>query len=205
MSAASNKKVRQMRVEVRFYANLSRYATGRTKDEAVTLETATGGTVADVLRRIGVPDDVETTVLIDGRRAQSDSVVGDGDFYQGAMALWTAAHYKIPVLLIVCNNRSNLNDEIIQEKIALERGRPVENRWIGQKIDDPAIDVAALARAQGVDAVGPVATIGELPGALERAFAVVAAGQPCVVDMVVDQQASASTFSEGDGEEIEGS
>ena len=68
-----------MRVEVRFYANLSRYATGGTKDETVTLETATGSTVANVLRQIGVPDDVETTVLIDGRHAQPDSLVGDGD------------------------------------------------------------------------------------------------------------------------------
>ncbi len=68
-----------MRVEVRFYANLSRYATDGSNDDKVTLETAGGSTVADVLRRIGVPGDVETTVLIDGRHAQPDSVVGDGD------------------------------------------------------------------------------------------------------------------------------
>ena len=72
-----------MRVEVRFYANLGRYATGGstggTKDQTVTLETATGCTVADVLSRIGVPDDVETTVLIEGRHAQPDSLVVDGD------------------------------------------------------------------------------------------------------------------------------
>ncbi|HJO72046.1 MAG: MoaD/ThiS family protein [Rhodospirillales bacterium] len=68
-----------MRVEVRFYANLSRYATGGIKDEAVTLETATGSTVIDVLCQLGLPDDVETTVLIEGRHAQPSSVVGDGD------------------------------------------------------------------------------------------------------------------------------
>ncbi len=133
------------------------------------------------------------------------AVVGDGDFHQGVMALWTAAHYQIPVLVIVCNNRSNLNDEIIQEKIALDRGRPVENRWVGQKIDDPAIDIAALARAQGVDAEGPVASIGALPAALERAFAAVEAGQAFVLDVLVDQKASASTFSEGAGEDEEDS
>ncbi len=68
-----------MRVEVRFYANLSRYAAGASKDDTLTLETAAGSSVADVLRQIGVPDDVETTTLIDGRHAHLGSVVGDGD------------------------------------------------------------------------------------------------------------------------------
>jgi len=68
-----------MRVEIRFYANLSRYTAGATKDDTLSLETATGGTVADILREIGVPDEVETTTLIDGRHAQLNAVVGDGD------------------------------------------------------------------------------------------------------------------------------
>ncbi len=29
------------------------------------------------------------------------------------------------------------------------RGRPVENRWIGMRMSDPAIDLATLARGQG--------------------------------------------------------
>ena len=79
MSAANNKKVRPMRVEVRFYANLIRYATEESKDDSVTIKAAAGSTVADVLSQIGVPDDVETTTLIEGRHAQLDSVVGNGD------------------------------------------------------------------------------------------------------------------------------
>ncbi|RYY69683.1 MAG: thiamine pyrophosphate-binding protein, partial [Comamonadaceae bacterium] len=84
------------------------------------------------------------------------SVLGDGDYIQGVTALWTAAHYKIPALFIISNNRSNFNDEIHQEAVAKMRNRPVENRWIGQRIDDPAVDIAAMARAQGVEAEGPV-------------------------------------------------
>ena len=42
------------------------------------------------------------------------------------------------------------NDELHQERVARERGRPVENRWIGQRIDDPAPDLAAMARAQDI-------------------------------------------------------
>ena len=37
----------------------------------------------------------------------SIGIVGDGDFnFVGAGALWTAAHHKIPLLLIVHNNRA---------------------------------------------------------------------------------------------------
>ena len=61
MSAANNEKVWPMRVEVRFYANLIRYATEESKDDSVTIKAAAGSTVADVLSQIGVPDDVETT------------------------------------------------------------------------------------------------------------------------------------------------
>ncbi len=76
-------------------------------------------------------------------------ICGDGDFLMGATALWTAAHYRIPLLIVVANNRSFYNDEVHQERVARMRNRPVENKWIGQRISDPDIDLAALARAQG--------------------------------------------------------
>ncbi len=76
-------------------------------------------------------------------------ICGDGDFLMGVTALWTAAHYRIPLLIVVANNRSFYNDEVHQERVARMRNRPVENKWIGQRISDPDIDLAALARAQG--------------------------------------------------------
>src|SRR6185369_4328985 len=60
--------------------------------------------------------------------------VGDGDFLMGVTALWTAAHYRVPCLLLIANNRSFYNDEMHQERVARERSRPVENKWIGQRI-----------------------------------------------------------------------
>ena len=57
------------------------------------------------------------------------SICGDGDFLMGVTALWTAAHYRIPLLLVVANNQSFFNDEVHQERMARERGRPVENKW----------------------------------------------------------------------------
>ena len=86
---------------------------------------------------------------------------------------------------MICNNRSNLTDVAHQETMARLRGRPVENRGIGQHIDNPAIDLCALARAQGVEATGPVEKFGDLAPALERALAAAAAGRPHLVDVVV--------------------
>ena len=71
------------------------------------------------------------------------AVCGDGDFLMGVTALWTAAHYRIPLLIVVANNRSFFNDELHQERVARMRNRPVENRWIGQRISEPDIDLAA--------------------------------------------------------------
>lgn len=113
------------------------------------------------------------------------AVLGDGDFLQGATALWTAAHYGLPALFIVSNNRSNFNDEIHQEAVAKVRNRPVENRWIGQRIDDPPVDLAALARAQGVDAEGPAKTHAQLEEAIVRGLEVVKSGKPFLIDVHV--------------------
>jgi thiamine pyrophosphate-dependent acetolactate synthase large subunit-like protein len=113
------------------------------------------------------------------------SVLGDGDFLQGAMALWTASHYGLPALFIVSNNRSNFNDEIHQETVAKMRGRPKENRWIGQRIDDPPVDIAMLARSQGVEAEGPITTVPALEQAIMRGLEAVRKRNPYVIDAVV--------------------
>ncbi len=103
----------------------------------------------------------------------------------GATALWTAAHYRIPLLIVVANNRSFYNDEVHQERVARMRGRPVENKWIGQRIADPDIDLAAIARAQGALACGPIEQRADLPAAFAAAIAAVDAGRVAVVDVRV--------------------
>ena len=107
---------------------------------------------------------------------------GDGDFLMGNTAVWTAAHYAIPCLMIVCNNRSYYNDELHQERVAVARKRPAENRWIGQRISEPDIDIAAMARAQGAVAYGPVTTLTEMHKTMQTAIEEVRAGRVCVID-----------------------
>lgn len=113
------------------------------------------------------------------------AVCGDGDFLMGVTALWTATHYRIPMLMVVANNQSFFNDEVHQERVARMRGRPVENKWIGMRMTDPEIDVAGLARAQGAQGFGPVHDGAELAGVFAAAIAAVEAGGVAVVDVRV--------------------
>jgi thiamine pyrophosphate-dependent acetolactate synthase large subunit-like protein len=114
------------------------------------------------------------------------AICGDGDFLMGATALWTAAHYRIPLLLVVANNRSFFNDELHQERVARMRNRPVENRWIGQRMSDPDIDLAAIARAQGAKGFGPVTRAEDLPAIFSEAVAAVENGAVVLVDVRVE-------------------
>ena len=113
------------------------------------------------------------------------AVLGDGDFLMGATALWTAARYRLPLLVLVANNRSYLNDEIHQERVARARARPIENRWVGQQIRDPDADLAALARSLGLRGLGPVALRSDLADTLSQAVAATAGGESVVVDVRV--------------------
>ncbi|MGN6459644.1 MAG: thiamine pyrophosphate-dependent enzyme, partial [Pseudolabrys sp.] len=121
------------------------------------------------------------------------AVCGDGDFLMGVTALWTAVHYGIPLLVVVANNRSFFNDELHQERVARMRDRPVENRWIGQRIDDPAIDIAGMARAQGAQGFGPVERADDLAEVFAKALATVDNGGLAVVDVRVEPGYSPAT------------
>jgi thiamine pyrophosphate-dependent acetolactate synthase large subunit-like protein len=113
------------------------------------------------------------------------AVIGDGDYMMGVNALWTAANARIPMLMVVCNNRSFFNDEVHQERVARQRKRPIENRWIGQRISDPPPDLAMMARGQGLTGVGPVGDASELEEVLRDAIAAVKKGETVVVDVLV--------------------
>jgi thiamine pyrophosphate-dependent acetolactate synthase large subunit-like protein len=123
------------------------------------------------------------------------AVIGDGDYMMGVTALWTAANARIPLLVIVANNRSFFNDELHQERVAKDRHRPVENRWIGQRIADPEPDLAMIARGQGLVGIGPVARAADLDEALAQAVSALRDGKTVVVDVRVDPGYSPSMSS----------
>jgi thiamine pyrophosphate-dependent acetolactate synthase large subunit-like protein len=128
---------------------------------------------------------VGAALALKGSSRMVTAILGDGDFLMGVTALWTATHYRLPCLILVANNRSFYNDELHQERVARERSRPVENKWIGQRIDEPDIDLAMMARAQGALGFGPVKAINELRPAIDEAIREVRKGNVCVVDVRV--------------------
>jgi thiamine pyrophosphate-dependent acetolactate synthase large subunit-like protein len=110
----------------------------------------------------------------------------DGDALATASALWTAAHHRIPVLMVMVNNRMYAQERMHQSTVSRMRGRATDRSWAGVAIDDPTVDFALLARAQGVEAWGPVATEEELGRALRQAVKVVRdERRPALVDVVV--------------------
>lgn len=94
-------------------------------------------------------------------------IIGDGDLLMAAGALWTAVHYAIPALVVVNDNGSFYNDEPHQAEMARQRGRPEANSWIGMRIADPPVDIAALARSYGCWAAETVASPDDLAAALD--------------------------------------
>lgn len=125
---------------------------------------------------------IGAALALEGSGRLPVAVLGDGDFMMAASAFWTAAHYGVPFLAIVSNNRSFFNDEVHQERVAVARSRPVENKWIGQRIGDPDIDIAAIARAQGIEGIGPVETAAELVDAVRKGAALARDGKGVVID-----------------------
>ena len=117
------------------------------------------------------------------------AILGDGDFLMGNTALWTAAHCGLSGLVIVANNRSYFNDELHQERVAEQRGRNMDNKWIGMRISEPDLDIAGLARAQGCDGFGPISQPSEVLPTLIAALKLVHQGRTVVVDVRVQTTA----------------
>jgi thiamine pyrophosphate-dependent acetolactate synthase large subunit-like protein len=120
-----------------------------------------------------------------GSQRVAVAMIGDGDFLMGNTAIWTAVHYGIPLLVIVCNNHSFFNDELHQERVAKERGRPVENKWIGQRMDGPEINIAAMAQSMGATAIGPVRTPKDLDAVILQGWQHARQGKVCVIDACI--------------------
>jgi thiamine pyrophosphate-dependent acetolactate synthase large subunit-like protein len=114
------------------------------------------------------------------------AILGDGDLLMGSQALWTAAAERLPGIFIVNNNRAFHNDVEHQEAVAIRRNRPVERGTIGMAIGDPPVDIAGLARASGLDAVGPIGDMATLEVELARAFERAREGATVLVDVLVE-------------------
>ncbi len=122
-----------------------------------------------------------------GKGRLTINLQSDGDFLFTPAAVWTAVHHKIPMLVVMYNNRTYGNDLGHQSLMAKVRGRPDENKTIGIDIDDPYVDFAAMARSFGAWAEGPIENPLELRGALERAKnEVINNGKLALLDVITE-------------------
>ena len=113
------------------------------------------------------------------------AVVGDGSALMTIQALWTAANYDIPVVYLVCNNRSyrilKLNMNIHRQEILRKDVEEGFEGYVGMDFPLP-LNIAGIAEAIGVygRTISEPEEIGsELRKALES-------GKPAVLDVVID-------------------
>lgn len=103
------------------------------------------------------------------------AIIGDGSAMYSVQALWTAAHYRLPVTYVICNNRSY---RILKERLSAMRG--VE-KHIGMDLRDPPIDWVGLAQSLGVPA-RRVTGAADIAPAIKEATA---RASPTLIDAVV--------------------
>ncbi|MEO0730539.1 MAG: thiamine pyrophosphate-dependent enzyme, partial [Pseudomonadota bacterium] len=75
------------------------------------------------------------------------TIVGDGSAMYSVQSLWTAAHHRLPMTYIICNNGGY---RIIKQRLKSFHG---DENYIGMDFEDPALDWVGLAKSLGVNAI----------------------------------------------------
>ena len=89
-------------------------------------------------------------VQLGSPRRKVVATIGDGSVMYAPQALWTAAHYQLPITYVVPNNSSYA---ILKSgMLSLDLASAKRGIYPGMDLIDPAIDYAGLARSLGVRA-----------------------------------------------------
>jgi benzoylformate decarboxylase len=121
------------------------------------------------------------------------SLQGDGGFLFGQSdSLWAMSRYDVPIITIVCNNRSY--DEP-RNNILMKGGRSrQENKDMICYLGSPDVEFTHLAAAYGIRGER-VAHPAELQPALQRAIATTREGRPYLLDVLVARTGLAADSS----------
>jgi benzoylformate decarboxylase len=112
-------------------------------------------------------------------------LIGEGSAMYAIQGLWTAAHYELPVVFVICNNAQY---RILKSGLLAFRSEPAkQGKFVGMDLVHPEIDFVQLAESLGVSAVrvtnskevGPA-----LQGALSR-------HGPSLIDIPIDRSVRA--------------
>jgi len=88
---------------------------------------------------------------------------GDGSAMYSIQALWTAAHHRLPLTVVIVNNGGY---RIIKQRLLAFHG---DDHYVGMDFADPPVDFTGLARSLGVEATR-IANPADLQSALSSAF-----------------------------------
>jgi benzoylformate decarboxylase len=72
---------------------------------------------------------------------------GDGSAMYSIQALWTAAHHKLPLNIVIANNGGY---RIIKQRLLAFHG---DDHYVGMDFADPPVDFAGMARSLGCEAM----------------------------------------------------
>jgi acetolactate synthase-1/2/3 large subunit len=114
----------------------------------------------------------------------SVAIQPDGDLMVAPGALWTAARYQIPLLVVMQNNRAYHQEVMWFQRAALQRQRSLELTDVGFGLGNPNIDFAKMAESMGVASSGPITDPKDLAAAIRRGIDVVKRGEPYLIDVV---------------------
>ena len=105
----------------------------------------------------------------------------DGDLLYTPMAIWTAVHHRVPVLLIVRDNGGYRGEGEHMAWMARSRERSLDRVDVATTFDRPAVDLNGIAAAQGAHTGPPIEDSADLGAAIERAIEAVRGGTLALV------------------------
>ncbi|MGC1562472.1 MAG: thiamine pyrophosphate-dependent enzyme [Bradyrhizobium sp.] len=109
----------------------------------------------------GLPASVGVSLANPGRPVVCYS--GDGSAMYSIQALWTAAHHKLPLNVVIANNGGY---RIIKQRLLSFHG---DDNYVGMDFADPAVDFAGMAKSLGLEAIR-ITRPEDLKSALASAF-----------------------------------
>ena len=110
------------------------------------------------------------------------ALLGDGAALYGIQGLWTAAHERIPVTFVICNNAQYQILKVGARGMELPHAR--QGQFVGLDLVDPEIDYVALARSFGVAAV----RLTEPDAVADAVAESLAAGEPRLIDVPISRE-----------------
>jgi benzoylformate decarboxylase len=78
------------------------------------------------------------------------ALLGEGAALYGIQGLWSAARYHLPVTFVICNNAQYQILKIGARQLALPAAKA--GSYVGLDLDEPEVDLVAVARGLGVEA-----------------------------------------------------